>query len=239
MEFFIRYYNYNTGKAWYSADTCFSSLADFVILEPVITFFLMAFSAEKSIFGLSSNFKDRYVQDYGKLEKLVGHLRGLGLSVVLTSGTYDMVHIGHARYLETAKSYGDVLVVGVDSDEKVKARKGPDRPVVPEAERMEMVAHLRSVDIVVKKPLKVEKWALIKAVRPDTLIVTETSYDKKQLAELKKLCGKVVVLPRQATTTTSAKIRLLQIGTAKHLGMELTPRLIRTIEEVLEEVKGK
>src|SRR5688572_3071996 len=65
--------------------------------------------------------------------------------VVLTQGTYDLVHIGHARYFQKAKSYGDFLIVGVDSDEKVKVRKGPDRPVVPEDERLEMLTYLKPI----------------------------------------------------------------------------------------------
>jgi len=150
-----------------------------------------------------------------------------------------MVHVGHARYLEEAKRHGDILIVGVDSDKKVKARKGPERPVVPEAERLEMLTHLRPVDLVVCKPLEAKKWELIKIVRPDVLIATGDTYSKKSLKEVSRYCGKVVVLERMATTTTSAKIRLLQIGTAKYLGQALTPRLIKTIQDVMDEVKGK
>src|SRR5271170_3759395 len=111
------------------------------------------YSSNGGIFSINSNFKDRFVPDYKRLRKLVEHCKGIGLKVVLTQGTYDMVHIGHARYFEEAKKHGDLLVVGVDSDEKVRARKGPERPVVPESERLEMVAHLRPVDIVVLKPI--------------------------------------------------------------------------------------
>src|SRR5258706_6536345 len=93
------------------------------------------FQVSSGIFSPGSNFKDRYIPDYKTLAKLVSHLRGLGLKIVLVQGTYDMVHIGHARYLEEARRQGDVLIVGVDSDEKVRARKGPTRPVVPASER--------------------------------------------------------------------------------------------------------
>lgn len=196
-------------------------------------------SSPSGIFKNGSDFGDRLVPNYRKLKEVVSHLRGLGLSIVLTQGAYDMVHIGHARYLSEAKKYGDVLIVGVDSDEKIRERKGPTRPVVPETERLEMVAHLRPVDLVVVKPLKAEKWELIKVVNPDVLIVVETTYNSPKLKALKKICRKVVVLPRQATTSTSAKLRLLQIDTAKHLGKTLTPRLIKTIQEVLDEVKAR
>lgn len=191
----------------------------------------------KGIFSLGSNFNQRYISDYKKLGKLIEHCKGLGLRIVLTQGTYDMVHIGHARYFEAAKKHGDILVVGVDSDEKVRARKGPERPVVPESERLEMVAHLRPVDIVVLKPHKAPRWQLTKMVKPDTLIATKETYTKEELKELKKYCQEVVVLDPMATTSTSAKIRKLQISTAKNLGTSLTPKIMKAIEEALESIK--
>lgn len=192
---------------------------------------------KQSSFGF--DFQERVVRDQKPLKVLVEHCKGLGLRIVLTQGTFDLVHIGHARYLEEAKQHGDLLIVGVDSDEKVRARKGPDRPVVPEQERLEILTHLRSIDLVVLKQLRDPKWSLIKTVRPDVLIATKETYTKKQLVELKKYCGQVIVLNPQATTSTSAKIRLMQLKTAKRLERTLTPKLIRTIEEVLKEVGGK
>lgn len=179
---------------------------------------------------------DRIISDYKKLKIFVDHLKGLGLKIVLTQGTYDMVHVGHGRYLREAKRHGDVLVVGVDSDAKVRKRKGPERPVVPQAERLEMLTHLRSVDLVALKELRYPKWHLIKTVRPDVLVATAATYSRSALQELKKYCGKVLVLAPMATTTTSAKIRLMQISTAKKVGQSLTPKLIKTIEEVLGEM---
>src|SRR3989344_9182914 len=175
------------------------------------------------IFGSEANFKDRWIKDEKVLQKFVENCKGLGLRIVLTQGIYDMVHIGHARYFEAAKKHGEILIIGVDSDEKVRARKGPERPVVPELERLEMVTHLRSVDVVFLKGLRDPKWGLIKLIRPDTLVATNTTYTSKQLKELKKYCGEVVVLNPMATTSTSAKIRLLQINTAKKLKLALTP----------------
>ena len=192
----------------------------------------------RGIFSSESNFNHRYMKDDPTLRKFVGNSRGLGLRIVLTQGTYDMVHIGHARYFEAAKKYGDILVVGVDSDEKVRARKGPDRPVVPEAERLEMVCHLRSVDAVYLKKHNAPKWNLIKMIRPDVLIATKETYDKQQLKDLKKYCGKVVVLNPQATTSTSAKLRRLQIGIASRFEKTLVPKIMTAVEDALKEVKG-
>lgn len=194
-------------------------------------------STGTGVFAKEAKPKDRIFTDYKKIGDIVFHCRGLGLKIVLTQGTYDMVHIGHGRYLEEAKKMGDLLIVGVDSDEKVRSRKGPDRPVVPQEERLEMLTHLRSVDAVFLKELKHPKWTLIKTIRPDVLIATKQTYNKKQLKDLKKYCKEVVVLEPRATTSTSAKIRLMQINTAKKLGQALTPRLMKTIEEVLAGVK--
>ena len=148
-----------------------------------------------------------------------------------------MIHIGHGRYLEKAKEHGDILVVGVDDDEKVSARKGPNRPVVPQNERLEMLTYLKSVDYVILKPLSAPKWQLIKMIRPDILIATEETYDAKQLEQLKKWCGQVLVLKAQATTSTSAKIRRLQIGFVKVFSEKLTEKVQRAINEILVELK--
>jgi D-glycero-beta-D-manno-heptose 1-phosphate adenylyltransferase len=174
-----------------------------------------------------------------QLAKELSALRKKRQKIVLTQGSFDMVHIGHARYLEKAKSYGDVLVVGVDSDEKVTARKGPDRPVVPQDERLEMLTYLRPVDFVVLKKLDAAKYELIKKVQPDVLIATSGTYTPEKLAEVKKLCDKVVVLDPQATTSTSAKIRRVQIGAANRMSAVLSKKLVKAIEEVLAELKGE
>lgn len=183
------------------------------------------------------NQKDRIITDHERIRKIVEHCKGLGIKVVMTQGTFDMVHIGHGRYLDEAKRHGDLLIVGIDNDEKVSKRKGADRPVVPENERLEMLTYLRPVDLVYLKKLGDPKWKLIKTVRPDVLITVEENYTPKQRKELKKYCGQVRVLKRQATTSTSAKLRLLQMGVAHKLGRALTPKLVNALEETIAEVK--
>ena len=69
-----------------------------------------------------------------------------GQRVVLANGAFDMLHVGHLRYLAGARAHGDVLVVAVNSDHSVRDAKGPDRPIIPEAERVEIVSHLWMVD---------------------------------------------------------------------------------------------
>jgi len=172
------------------------------------------------------------------LKPLIKKLRGQGKKIVLTQGSFDLIHIGHGRYLEHAKSLGAVLIVGTDSDEKIKFRKGKNRPVVPEDERLEMLTYLKAVDYVVLKQLKAPQWSLIKLVKPDVLVSTRHTYTAEQLTQLKKYCREIVVMDPMATTSTSAKLRRVQLGAAKQIGATLSKRLVKAIEEVLEEVKN-
>ncbi|MGC8916420.1 MAG: adenylyltransferase/cytidyltransferase family protein [Thermoanaerobaculum sp.] len=75
-----------------------------------------------------------------------------GKTVVLANGVFDLLHVGHARYLWAARQLGDLLFVGVNSDASARALKGPGRPLVPEEERAELLAHLACVDYVVVFP---------------------------------------------------------------------------------------
>lgn len=169
----------------------------------------IASNFKNHIFSEFSVPEERLMRDLNTLAGKVKHLKGLGLKIVLTSGSYDILHIGHARYLEQAKKRGDVLIVGIDSDEKTRERKGPHRPVVSQDERVEMLCHTRYVDLVIVKENGWEKQALIKTVAPDVLILTAETYTDEQVKKLEEMCGEVVVLPPQAQTSTTAKIRRL------------------------------
>lgn len=96
--------------------------------------------------------------------------RATGKRIVFTNGCFDLMHVGHTRYLQAAKALGDVLVVGVNSDASVRALdKGPDRPIVSQAQRAEVLGALDCVDFVTifdeSNPLQ-----LIAAVQPDVLV---------------------------------------------------------------------
>ena len=98
------------------------------------------------------------------------HLRAGGKRVVFTNGCFDLMHVGHVRYLQAARALGDLLVVGVNSDASVRSlNKAPDRPIVPEAQRAEVLAALGCVDVVVIFP-EPDPHALIAAVQPDVLV---------------------------------------------------------------------
>ena len=168
------------------------------------------------IFGDKTSLEHRYMPDHKKLKESVELWKRLGLKIVLTSGTFDLFHIGHAQYLEKAKELGDVLIVGVDSDARVKKRKGPDRPIVPEDERVLILSHVRHVDVITLKNLEDGSNHLIKLVQPDVLVVSEsTNHDGKEVDEKSEFCGEIVVLEPQAKTSTSAKLRLIQISKEK------------------------
>ncbi len=175
---------------------------------------------------------------YAVVEKLAQKYRAQGKKIVLTQGSFDMLHIGHGRYLTEAKSYGDVLFVGIDTDQKIKKRKGPDRPIVPEDERLEMVTYISAVDHAVLKDADAPKWDLITRIKPDVLIATAQTYSAKQVEKLKEICGTVVVLEPMATTSTSAKIRLVQLGMAEKITSTLSTRVIAAMEEIINELKA-
>ena len=169
---------------------------------------LPTLGVSNSLFADASNFEQRFVEDYEKISTTVNALRTLGFKIVLTSGSFDIIHEGHSMYLEAARQFGDFLIVGLDSDEKIRARKGENRPVVPQMERLRMVTHQRGVGLVTLKCTSHPKWALIKAVRPDVLVATEETYTPEAIRELEaSYCGRVEVLERMATVSTSARLR--------------------------------
>ena len=144
------------------------------------------------------------------IEKIRAH-KTLGHKIVCTIGSWDMLHIGHLRYLNAAKERGDILIVGVDSDRGIKSYKGPLRPVIPEKERMEMLSYQDCVDYVtlVDDVDKKGNWqyALIKDLPIDVFVAVEgNSYTKEQKVMIKKLCGELDVIPRQALATSSTDI---------------------------------
>lgn len=155
-------------------------------------------------------FDNKIATDYKKLVGIAEGMKKLNNRIVMTIGSWDMLHIGHVRYLIQAKMRGDILIVGVDSDAAVKLYKGPTRPIIPQSERMEMLAYQSCVDFItlIEDVDQAGNWqyGLIKDVRPDVFIAVEDSYPEEQLAELRKYCGEVVILPRQAENTSTSKV---------------------------------
>jgi D-glycero-beta-D-manno-heptose 1-phosphate adenylyltransferase len=102
-------------------------------------------------------------------QSLVAGLRDQRKTIVFTNGVFDLLHVGHLRYLQHARALGDALIVGINSDRSVRAIKGPSRPVTPQTERAEILAALECVDAVVifdeETPHEV-----IAALQPDVLV---------------------------------------------------------------------
>jgi rfaE bifunctional protein nucleotidyltransferase chain/domain len=87
------------------------------------------------------------ITDHQQLTRIIDDYRSSGRTIVFANGAFDILHVGHVRFLQGAAAEGDILVVGVNSDESIRRYKGPDRPLQPLAERMEVVAAFRCVDL--------------------------------------------------------------------------------------------
>ncbi len=198
----------------------------------------MASALLSSILDTKTNSHHRFIRDLDVLDKTVARLKKKGMKIVLTQGVWDLIHEGHAKYLEAAKAYGDVLVVGLDSDALTRMRKGPNRPIVPERERVEMLTHLRHVDIVTIRDVDHDIGHLVRLVKPDVLVTSTSTADFKddlKAGTYRAVCKKIVILPPQATTHTSARIRTLTIEGAEKLADEvaqLTQDFIKRIRTV-------
>lgn len=143
----------------------------------------------------------------GHALEMVEVLRKHCFQLVMTSGTFDLLNIGHEQYLKIAASYGGVLIVGVDSDKKVKQRKGPDRPICCQHARMKSVSRHPSVSLVILKRAEMVKWSLVRAVRPDVLVVSNLTYSEAELTELGFYCNRIVVVERTGMLSTSWLIK--------------------------------
>ena len=141
--------------------------------------------------------------------------RDQGRAVAVANGAFDLLHVGHVRYLQGAKELtrSGTLIVGVNTDRSVRATKGPKRPIVPEAERAELVAALGCVDLVVlfDEP---DATALLTALRPD-VHVKGTDYTEESVPErevVARFGGRTAIAgdaKEHSTTDVIARIREL------------------------------
>lgn len=138
----------------------------------------------------------------------VREARDRGLTVVLANGCFDVLHAGHVRYLEAAKSIGDILVVGINSDGQVATLKGAGRPLLPESERAEIVAALAAVDLVTifNEPTVEE---LLLAIKPD-IHAKGTDYTEDTVPErdvVRSFGGRTAIVGDPKDHSTSDMIR--------------------------------
>ena len=138
-------------------------------------------------------------------------LRAAGKRLVFTNGVFDLLHVGHVRYLAEARALGDVLLVAINSDRTVHELKGPDRPVFDHAERAEILAALRVVDYVTIFD-DVSPRSLIAELLPDVL-VKGGDYDLDEIhgrEEVEAAGGKVIALPFVQGASTTAVIERMK-----------------------------
>lgn len=146
-----------------------------------------------------------------KLKSKIDRLRKEGKKIVFTNGCFDILHVGHTRYLKEAKRQGDILILGLNSDASVKALKGEKRPLIPERERADVVASLESVDYVTIFH-ELTPLALIEYLKPDVL-VKGGDWQEDQVVgreSVGKWGGKVMIIPEikgSSTTNIIEKIK--------------------------------
>ncbi|HEY6736564.1 MAG TPA: adenylyltransferase/cytidyltransferase family protein [Candidatus Saccharimonadia bacterium] len=143
-------------------------------------------------------------------------LKAKDKKIIFTAGSWDLLHVGQCRYLEKAKELGDVLVVGVSSNEAIRRVKGPNKPILDEKIRAEMLAYLRPVDFitVLPEPSCAPSLGLL---QPDIFVTVQEDWtsDYKSSKEYKlvtKYGGQVLVVDRQSTTISTTKIVQRAIG---------------------------
>jgi D-glycero-beta-D-manno-heptose 1-phosphate adenylyltransferase len=146
------------------------------------------------------------IVDSDSLKDRLNDLRRSGTRVAFTNGCFDILHAGHVRYLSEARSYGDILVVGLNSDKSVKLIKGEKRPIIPELQRAEVLAGLWCVDYVTlfheSNPLK-----LIEKLKPDILVKgADWAEDQIIGADIVNATGGKVIRIRMVSGVSTSEI---------------------------------
>lgn len=150
--------------------------------------------------------------DMQKLAARAAQLREAGRKLVFTNGCFDLLHVGHVRYLAAARAMGDVLAVGVNGDESVRALKGANRPINNERDRAEVLAALESVDFVTIFP-DVRATRLLGMVRPAVYVkggdYTPETLNPEERAILDQVGAEIRIIPFEPGYSTSRVIQRL------------------------------
>ncbi len=133
--------------------------------------------------------------------------------IVLTGGCFDILHIGHVRFLSEAKGMGDYLVVLLESDGNVKKLKGKDRPVFIQKERAEVLSSIRSIDLIVLLPMmenNSDYLNLVMKIKPDIIAVTEDDpHFEKKRRQAEEIGGELKIISLTKTFSTSKLTKIL------------------------------
>lgn len=150
------------------------------------------------------------IKERKDLTRIIKNLKAKGKRIIFTNGCFDLLHVGHVRYLEKAKILGDILVVGINSDSSVRKLKGPKRPLLPVRERAEILSSLGCVDYVTIfnecDPLK-----LITSLQPNVL-AKGGDWTKEQIVGgevVEKSGGEVIIIPLVQGVSTSNLIETI------------------------------
>ena len=147
----------------------FANLAAGVVVGKIGSATVTIDEIEEYEASLHKSTSDSHIKSFEDIEIIVKRYRDNGKKVVFTNGCFDILHVGHVKYLQIAKSFGDILIVGLNSDESVSRLKGPTRPVNIAEDRAYLLAALEAVDFVV--PFTHDTpYELIKMLEPDTLV---------------------------------------------------------------------
>jgi D-beta-D-heptose 7-phosphate kinase/D-beta-D-heptose 1-phosphate adenosyltransferase len=153
---------------------------------------------------------ESHIKSFDEIKKVVTRLKSQSKKIVFTNGCFDILHRGHVSYLDVAKSYGDVLILGLNSDTSVKRLKGESRPINNQDDRAYILAALESVDYVVHFE-EDTPYNLIKLVEPD-ILVKGADYEGKEVvgSDIAKVVKLVTFVDGKSTTKTIEKINNIQ-----------------------------
>jgi D-beta-D-heptose 7-phosphate kinase/D-beta-D-heptose 1-phosphate adenosyltransferase len=147
----------------------FANLAAGVVVGKIGSATVSLDEIEEYEASLHKSTSDAHIKSFEDIKKIVKRYKDNGKKVVFTNGCFDILHVGHVKYLQVAKSFGDVLIVGLNSDASVSRLKGPTRPINVAEDRAYLLAALEAVDFVV--PFEADTpYELIKMIEPDTLV---------------------------------------------------------------------
>ncbi len=164
---------------------------------------------------MASAWKKRLIP-MSDLMTLHEQLKEKNKKIAFTAGSWDLLHVGQCRYLTEAKSRGDVLVVGVSSNDAIRKVKGPNKPILDEKIRAEMLTYLRAVDFVTILP-EPSCTPTLGLLKPDIFITVREDWaseyrESKEYKTVTKYGGEVEVVDRQSTTLSTTKIVQRAIG---------------------------
>ena len=162
-----------------------------------------------------SDWKNRLVSQ-SDLMVLSEKLKEKNKKIIFTAGSWDLIHAGQCRYLEKAREMGDVLVVGVSSNNAIKQVKGPNKPILDEKIRAEMLTFLKSVDFVTILP-EPSCQPSLGLLKPDVYITvkedwTDNYKESREYKTVIKYGGEVIVVDRQSTSISTTQILQRAIG---------------------------